>query len=126
MRSLCFLLAWPSLVLAGPPPAVSDNLTFHKDIEPILQQRCQSCHRPGEAAPFSLLTYQDARPWAKAIRAALITGKMPPWHADPHYGKFLTDLSMGAGEREKIIAWIDQGVKEGNPADAPKPKTFPQ
>jgi hypothetical protein len=101
-------------------PAVS----FHKDVEPILQNRCQSCHRPGEAAPMSLLTYEQARPWAKAIRAAVLTGKMPPWHADPHYGKFTNDLSLSAGERETIVAWIDGGAKEGNRADAPKPRQF--
>src|SRR5437660_1757989 len=62
--------------------------TFTKDITPILQKSCQSCHRPGEAAPFSLLTYEQARPWAKAIKAAVVQRKMPPWFADPHYGKF--------------------------------------
>ena len=101
-------------------------LTFHKDIEPILQNRCQGCHRPGEAAPMPLLTYEQTRPWAKAIRAAVLTGKMPPWHADPHYGKFLNDLSLPAAEKEKLIAWIDGGVREGAPADAPKPRVFPQ
>ncbi len=73
-----------------------------------------------------LLTYEQTRPWAKAIRAALLTGKMPPWHADPHYGKFLNDLSMTAGEKAKVIEWIDHGAPEGNPADAPKPRVFQQ
>ncbi len=68
--------------------------TFTKDIAPILQKSCQNCHRPGEAAPFSLLTYEQARPWAKAIRAAVVQRKMPPWFADPHYGKFLNDSSL--------------------------------
>src|SRR5215469_7648171 len=99
-------------------------LTFHKDIEPILQNRCQSCHRPGEAAPMALQTYRQTRPWAKAIRSAVLTGKMPPWQADPHYGKFLNDLSLPAEEREKLVLWIDSGAKEGNPADAPKPRVF--
>ena len=98
--------------------------TFHKDVEPILQKRCQECHRPGEVAPMSLLTYKDARPWAKAIRAALVNGKMPPWSPDPHYGKFSNDLSLAAGEKEKIIAWIDAGALEGRPADAPQPRVF--
>jgi hypothetical protein len=73
---------------------------------------------------MSLLTYQQTRPWAKAIRAALLTGKMPPWQADPHYGKFLNDPSLTANEKETIVAWIDSGAKEGNPADAPKPRRF--
>ena len=73
-----------------------------------------------------LLTYEQARPWAKAIRAAVLTGKMPPWQADPHYGKFSNDLSLAPGEKEKLIAWVDAGAKEGNPADAPKPQAFPE
>ncbi len=98
---------------------------FHQDIEPILQKRCQSCHRPGEAAPMSLLTYKDARPWAKAIRAALLSGKMPPWSPDPRYGKFSNDLSLAPGEKEKIVAWVDAGAPEGKAGRAPKPRVFP-
>lgn len=104
---------------AGPP-------TFHKDAERILQNRCQGCHRPGEAAPMSLLTYEDARPWAKAIRAAVLAGKMPPWSPDPQYGKFSNDLSLAPGEKEKLVAWVDAGAVEGSPADAPKARTFTQ
>jgi hypothetical protein len=99
-------------------------LTFHKDVEPILENRCQSCHRPGEAGPMPLLTYSETRPWAKAIRAALLAGKMPPWQADPRYGKFSNDLRLAPGEKETLVAWIDGGAAEGNPADAPKPKTW--
>jgi len=73
-----------------------------------------------------LLKYQDARPWAKAIRSAVITGKMPPWSPDPHYGKFLNDLSLAPGEKEKILAWIDAGAPEGKPSDAPAPRQFPE
>jgi hypothetical protein len=98
--------------------------TFHKDVEPILENRCQNCHRPGEAAPMPLLTFQQTRPWAKAIREALLTGKMPPWKADPHYGKFSNDLSLAPGEKETIVAWVNAGAPEGNPADAPKPRHF--
>ena len=63
--------------------AASNNVTFNKDVLPILQKNCQECHRPGEVAPMSLLTYNEARPWAKAIKAAVVTQKMPPWFADP-------------------------------------------
>src|SRR5688500_636609 len=66
----------------------SNEITFHKDVLPILRERCQDCHRPGEAAPMPFLTYQQTRPWAKAIRDAVLSGKMPPWHADPHVGRF--------------------------------------
>jgi len=71
-----------------------------------------------------LVTYEQTRPWAKAIRASVITGKMPPWQPDPHYGKFSNDLSLAPGEKEKLIAWVDGGAVEGNEADAPKPVAF--
>ena len=111
---------------ASPVGAPKTALTFHKDIEPILQRRCQTCHRDGEAAPMPLLTYEQTRPWAKAIRASVFNGKMPPWQADPRYGKFSNDLSLAPGEKEKLIAWVDAGAKEGNSADAPKPIAFPE
>ena len=115
-----FLLAVSSAaLLAATPP------TFHKDVEPILQSRCQACHRPGEAAPMALLNYQQARPWAKAIRAAVLSGKMPPWQADPHFGKFSNDLSLTSAEKQTLTAWVDGGALEGDPAEAPAPRTFP-
>jgi hypothetical protein len=112
---------WMTLVFVkGATPAP----TFHKDVEPILENRCQGCHRPGEAAPMTFLSYKEVRPWAKAIRSALLTGKMPPWQADPRYGHFTNDLSLKPGEKETIISWIDSGAREGNPKDAPKPRTW--
>ncbi len=120
MRGLSVAFTLFSTVVYAAPP-----VTFHKNVEPILQNRCQVCHRPGEAAPMSLLTYQQTRPWAKAIRAAVLTGKMPPWHADPHYGKFTNDLSLSPGEKQTLIAWIDGGAKEGSAADAPKRRSYP-
>lgn len=98
--------------------------TFHKNIEAILQRHCQECHRPGEAAPMPLLTFAQTRPWAKAIRSAVLSGKMPPWHADSHYGKFSNDPSLAPGDRETLIAWIDAGAPEGNAADSPRPRKF--
>src|SRR5882757_10772500 len=91
--------------------------TFTKDVAPILQKNCQVCHRPGEAAPFSLLTYEQARPWAKAIKAAVVQRKMPPWFADPHYGKFLNDASLPQNEIDTVKAWADAGAPQGNPKD---------
>src|SRR5215831_328285 len=69
-------------------------VTFNKDVLPILQRNCQSCHRPGNIAPMSLLTYEAVRPWAKAMKAAVVSRKMPPWFADPQYGHFSNDRSM--------------------------------
>ena len=117
-------LALLAAVVAVSAHAGDTAPTFHRDIEPIFQARCQSCHRPGEVAPMSLLTYADARPWAKAIRVALLEGKMPPWSPDPKYGKFRNDLSLAPGEKESIVAWVDAGAKEGKPGDAPPRKAF--
>jgi hypothetical protein len=100
------------------------SVTFHKDIEPILQDRCQSCHRPGEVGPMALMTYDQARPWAKAIRAAVVQGKMPPWPINPNYGKFLDDRSLSKEQIGLLTAWVDSGAPEGNRADAPKPRTW--
>ena len=100
------------------------SATFTRDVAAILQERCQTCHRPGEAAPFSLLTYQDARPWAKAIKSAVLTRKMPPWFADPHIGKFSNDVSLRQNEIDTIVRWVDAGAPEGNPEDMPPPRRF--
>jgi hypothetical protein len=102
----------------------SPSPTFTREVAPILQARCQSCHRPGEAAPFSLLTYEEARPWAKAIKQAVLTRKMPPWFADPHYGKFLNDRSLEPKEIDTLAAWADAGASPGDPKDMPPPRQF--
>jgi hypothetical protein len=118
IRSLLVGSALASLALAA---TGSKPVTFHKDVEGILQNRCQTCHRAGEVAPMSLVNYKDARPWAKAIRQAVLTKKMPPWFADPHYGKFRNDPSLSQAEIDTLVAWADGGAVEGNPKDAPKP-----
>jgi hypothetical protein len=111
-----------SFVLAA--SAATNNVTFHKDVEPLLQARCQTCHRPGEAAPMSLMTYKEARPWAAAIKEAVLGRKMPPWFADPTHGNFANDRRLSKKEIDTLVAWADGGAKEGNPNDAPKPVTF--
>jgi mono/diheme cytochrome c family protein len=98
--------------------------TFARDVAPILQRNCQSCHRPGEAAPFSLLTYEDARPWAKAIKAAVLQKKMPPWFADPEFGKFSNQPSLSQKEVDTLAAWVDAGAPEGDRKDLPAPRQF--
>jgi len=98
--------------------------TFNKDVLPVLQARCQRCHRPGEAAPFSMLTYTDARPWAKAMKAAVVARKMPPWFADSAVGHFKNSASLTEREIDLISNWADSGALEGNPADAPVPLQF--
>ena len=90
--------------------AESSPVTFDKDVLPILQKNCQTCHRPGEAAPMSFLTYKDARPWAKAMKAAVAMRKMPPWFADAQFGHFLNDRSLKPNEIETIAKWADNGA----------------
>src|ERR1700724_2990019 len=117
-RSLALCAFAPFLL---PAATNSPTVTFNKDVLPILQTRCQACHRPGEVAPMSFLTYQDARPWAKAIREAVLTRKMPPWFADPHYGKFVNDRSLSQDEIDTLVSWVDGGAREGDSKDAPAP-----
>ena len=121
MRRLTVVLTFAVSAVAA---TNSSGVTFNKEVLPILQKRCQDCHRPGEAAPMSLMTYQDARPWAKAIREAVVTRKMPPWFADPHVGKFANDRSLSQAEIDTLTAWADGGATEGNPKDAPAPRQF--
>ena len=100
-------------------------MTFDKDILPILQKNCQSCHRPGEVAPMSLLTYNDVRTWAKAMKTAVVTKKMPPWFADPKYGHFSNDQKFGSpGDINALVAWADNSAPEGDAKDKPAPITF--
>src|ERR1700728_4033598 len=74
--------------------ATAPDVSFNRDILPILQSNCQSCHRPGEIGPMPLFTYEGTRPWAKAIKSAVATRKMPPWFADPRYGHFANDRRL--------------------------------
>jgi hypothetical protein len=111
---------------AGADSSAGAPVTFNKDILPILQKNCQSCHRPGQVAPMSLLSYQEARPWAKAIKTAVTTKKMPPWFADSNYGHFINDRSLKQGEIDKLVKWADSGAAEGNPKDAPAPIQWPK
>ena len=94
---LC-VLGSVTLASAGTGPG---SVTFYKDVLPVLQKNCQTCHRPGEIAPASFLSYESTRPWAKSIKTAVLTNKMPPWFADPHYGKFSNDRSLSQREIEK-------------------------
>lgn len=91
----------------NPPP------TFAKEVAPILQKHCVTCHRPGEAAPFSMLTYEDTRPWAGMIKTAVMQKIMPPWYADPAYGHFANQRSLSAEEIRTIVAWVNGGAQKG-------------
>src|ERR1700719_2185058 len=105
--------------------AATTHPTFYRDVLPILQNRCQECHRPGEIAPMSFVTYRETRPWAKAIREAVRTRKMPPWFADPCCGKFANNRTLTPAEIETLSAWADSGAVAGNESDAPPPRAWP-
>jgi hypothetical protein len=98
--------------------------TFSKDVAPIFYEKCVSCHRPGEVAPMSLLDYQAARPWAMAIREAILRRKMPPWFADPRYGHFANDARLSDEEIATVKAWVDGGSPEGDPKNLPAQPVF--
>jgi hypothetical protein len=104
--------------------ATTPQVTFNKDVLPVLQKNCQSCHRTGEVAPMSLMTYADARPWAKAIKAAVLARKMPPWFADPAYGHFSNDKRLSDADIHTLAAWADDGAVEGLAKDRPAPLKF--
>jgi len=110
---LCLILATVGLA--------ADPITFAKDVAPILQEKCQECHHAGSMAPMSLVTYEEARPWAKAIRDRVSTRQMPPWHIDPTVGvqKFKNDMSLSQTQIDTIVSWVDQGALLGNPKDMP-------
>ncbi|MCI0525108.1 MAG: cytochrome c [Acidobacteria bacterium] len=95
------------------------DITFTKDIAPIFFKNCAECHHAGEAAPFSVMSYKEVRPWAKSIREKVASREMPPWHADPHYQQFSNDRRLTQKDIDTITAWVDGGAKEGNPKDMP-------
>ena len=120
MKSTPLLVA----ILAALPLWAGEPVTFHRDVEPVLQANCQQCHRPGEAAPMSLLTYEETRPWARAIHEAVALDRMPPWFADPRFGEWSNTHVLAAEEKRVLIEWAETGAQRGNPADAPAPLEF--
>ena len=100
------------------------EITYSKDVAPILQRNCVVCHRPNNIAPMSLMTYRDSRPWTRPIRDAVVNRKMPPWHADPKVGDFINDPRLTDAEIATIDSWVRTGAKEGDPKDLPPAPTF--
>ena len=118
-----FFLMMAAASASGPSGV---NVTFTKDVAPILYNRCVECHRAGEIAPMSLVSYQEVRPWAKSIRQRVADRSMPPWSADPHYGKFSNDPSLSQKEIETIVGWVDAGAPKGDDKDLPPAPKFVQ
>ena len=116
------------LVMVMATTAVAqEQVTFTKDVAPILQERCQICHRVGTFAPMSLVTYEQARPWARSIKQKVLAREMPPWFIDKNVGvqHFSNDASLTDQEIATLVKWVDNGAPEGNPANMPPPRSFP-
>jgi mono/diheme cytochrome c family protein len=133
----CFISRSSALTVAGAlclvptvataqTPSATGQVTFTKDVAPIVQRSCVTCHRPNEMAPMSLMTYEDARPWARAIKTRVAAREMPPWHIDRTIGlqSFKDDPSLSDEEVATIVKWVDAGAPRGNPADMPPPRQF--
>ncbi|HLH02286.1 MAG TPA: hypothetical protein VKX25_05930 [Bryobacteraceae bacterium] len=118
MKKVLLAATLASSVYAAPA------VTFNKDVAPILYKNCVVCHHPNDIAPMSLLTYKEARPWAAAIRQAVVTRTMPPWHADPNVGHYLNDPRLSNDEIATIEAWVKAGSPEGDPKDLPPAPVF--
>ncbi|MGA2184070.1 MAG: thiol-disulfide isomerase [Bryobacteraceae bacterium] len=115
---IAVLAAWTAIAA---PVAAESSPVFYKDVLPILQKHCQACHRQGEISPMPLTTFNEVRPWAKDIRETVTLRKMPPWFANPKFGRFANDPSLTAGEMQTIQAWVEAGAPEGSPSEAPAP-----
>jgi peroxiredoxin len=107
-------------------PKADGQITYAKQISRILQKNCQECHRPGQIAPMSLLTFDDALAWSDTIREVISEGRMPPWYADPRYGRFSNDRRLSSKDKETLLGWIDNGTPRGDDKDLPPPRRFPE
>src|SRR5579864_9393562 len=127
LRSLGILLSavLPGLSIAA--ELTTKTPTFAKDVAPILQEKCQACHRAGSMAPMSLVTYEETRPWAKDIKQRVLARTMPPWHLDKTVGiqKFQNDISLSDDQISTIVRWVDAGAPAGDPKSMPPPKEWP-
>lgn len=121
---LAAAVVWSGSSVQAEQAAATAAPTFSKDVAPILFANCTSCHRPTDIAPMSLLTYKDARPWAKSIAAKVADGTMPPWHADPKYGHWVGERRLTDVQKATIARWVAAGAPEGNAADLPPAPTY--
>lgn len=106
-------------------PKAAGAVTYAKHVSRVLQKNCQECHRPGQIGPMALLTYDDAVAWSETIREVITEGRMPPWYADPRYGKWSNDRSLSKADRDTLLAWLDGGTPKGDEKDLPAPRKFP-
>jgi hypothetical protein len=120
---LCFFLV-ARVATSAPAVEPPKETTFSKDVAPILYSNCVTCHHAGDIAPMPLINYKETRPWAAAIREAVVQRTMPPWHANSHVGDFMNDPRLSDAEIATIVAWVNGGAKEGDPKDLPKTPVF--
>jgi hypothetical protein len=127
MRVLLAMILGGCISATAASAEVPANPTFTKDVAPIFQEKCEACHRPESMAPMSLVTYEDARPWARAIKTRVSARQMPPWHISKTVGiqKFKNDRSLSDDQIETIVRWVDQGAVKGDMKDMPAPKVWP-
>jgi len=118
------LVGMGAVLALAAPAAAAETPTFSKDVAPILQAKCQSCHQPNSIAPMSLMTYQEARPWARSIRERVSARQMPPWHIDKSVGiqSFKNDMSLSDAQIDTIVKWVEGGAPQGDPKDLPPAK----
>ena len=126
-RTLWIVLVAVGTLLAVAGSVAAQDVTFNKDVVPILQKSCQGCHRTGQMAPMSLMTYEEVRPWARAIRTKVSQRIMPPWHLDKTVGikEYQNDISLSDQEIQTIVEWVDTGAPRGNQADLPAAIDWP-
>jgi hypothetical protein len=117
----CLIFFIGTILCSWRATASDTNPVFTKDILPILQEKCQACHRPDQVAPMSLLTYQEVRPWVKSILKEVTAKNMPPFHAKSPKGYFKDDHRLTDNQIQLISNWVKNGAPKGNPADAPEP-----
>src|SRR5262245_65295705 len=127
IHTLRFIAAGALCLIVSGVCVAADTVTYAKDVAPILQEKCQECHRAGSMAPMSLVTYAETRPWAKAIRERVITRQMPPWHIDQTVGvkQFKNDMSLSQAQIDTIVRWVDEGAPLGDQKDMPAPRQWP-
>jgi mono/diheme cytochrome c family protein len=123
LAAIC-LFALPAANAGGGDKPAPKNVTFTKDVAPIFFKNCAECHRAGEIAPFSTMSYKDVRPWAKSIREKVLSREMPPWHADPNHGEWLNDRRLAQADIDTVVSWVDGGAQEGDPKDLPAAPKF--
>ena len=120
MKRMCLIGLGLGIAATG-SATIGSTVTFYRDVLPILQNHCQSCHRPGHVAPMSLMTYKETRPWAEAMKYVVTSKQMPPWFAERPYTPTADHSALKLTEIETIVRWVEQEAPAGDPKDAPPP-----